>query len=154
MNRMLSQFTWGIWGAMALGFGIMSRSWSTGLGLACMGMYFAMGAWASSSFNDPRTLVRRVARVGAALFFGGIALFCIFTVERLYFVNAASYPSWLATRDLGALDEAQIMEFAASSECRGRSEILSKANDQVVIRCGGAMRYEASVYIAHRRGAR
>jgi len=146
MNRLFNQLTLGLWGAMALGFSVMSKSWSTLLNLAAVGLFFAVGTWASSSLKDGRPGVRRLAIALSCFFFGVILFGFISTVERLYLVNGATYPAWLAKRDLGTLPQDALMRFTGGPDCKGGAEIFDKEDGNSVIRCGGFLWYESKTY--------
>ena len=67
--------------------------------------------------------------------------------ERIYFVNANHYPSWLTdgempgSETLGSLREGQCKDF-------GPIEINPKSNGSYVVRCG-FLWFRSRVYLAH-----
>lgn len=70
----------------------------------------------------------------------------LFTGERVYLVNAASYSRFLAT-DLGNVDAARISELHRT-ECKDDPIDVYKKDGYWVLRCGFAY-YQGHTYISH-----
>lgn len=68
------------------------------------------------------------------------------TGERVYLVNAPSYPRFLAT-DLGDVDSARIVELRKTA-CRDDPIEVYAKNGYWVLRCGFAY-YQGHTYISH-----
>jgi len=151
MNRIYNQFIIGFWASAAVGLGILSRSWETTLSIAAVGSFFIVGGWAIHSLRSDNPLIRRLANILAAAVFIIFVFGILSVIERLYLVNAPTYPKWLVQRDIGALTNNQLMEFYVA-ECKGMgAEMHEKENGTAVIRCGGMMWYDGHTYLVHPR---
>jgi hypothetical protein len=81
-----------------------------------------------------------------ALLFTFLAASLLVTGERVYLVNAASYPRFLAT-DLGNVDAARITELRKTA-CKDDPIEVYPKNGFWVLRCGFAY-YQGHTYISH-----
>lgn len=78
----------------------------------------------------------------ALLMLAGLLL----TAERLYLVNGATYPTFLA-EDLGSID-ANTLEYLHKTHCSGEPMEIYRKRDFWVIRCGVAY-LEGHTFISH-----
>jgi len=146
MKNIGNQIFIGYWISLAVGLGILSKSWETAFSMAVIGTFFIVGSWSFNSVKSKRTVVRRLAITCASVCFLIITAGAISGLERLYLVNAKTYPAWLAKNDLGTLTREQYLNIP---ECKGMgSEIYEKENGLMVIRCGGIMWYEGHTFVA------
>ncbi len=152
MNKPLEQFSIGAWFALAVGMGIMSKSWETFFSFVAIGCFFASGMWATRGRKSPRPAIRAVA-VGINVFFFGVLVSgLVFVAERLYLVNGDTYPAWLATADLGTVSKQELLR-SPGAKCVGKGgEFIQKSGGLVVFRCSGTLWYESHTYIAHVAG--
>lgn len=168
MKNLGTQLSLGAWAAIAVGMGILGRSWETFFSLMAICAFFSFGAAASAALRTKRPAIRLVGVVGTVAFLGVILGGLLSGLERLYLVNGASYPAWLAKADLGPVNGLDDLLFVGSAAndgrglnvndaaaCRGKSaELHHKSGGVVVIRCGGLMWYDSTTYLAHMGGKR
>jgi hypothetical protein len=153
MNRSLDKIFIGLWFVLAIIFGLLLKSWGIAFAFLLFAAFFTAGNWACSSLNVSNVVLRWIARVVASCFFlviiGGVLLM----IERLYLVNGQSYPAWLAKRDLGTIDRAQLLQLYGT-DCPGMgAEINMKSDNLAVIRCGGMTWLDGHTYIARMQGS-
>lgn len=155
MKRWLDQTIFGLWCAMGVGLGILSRSWETFGSFMMVACFLASGTWAARSLKAENVVVRRGATTIATIYILLVAFGFVMTIERLYLVNGSSYPSWLATKDLGEFKDdgkgnfTQISDFSKKNCPGGGMEVDVKENGLVVMRCGGILWYESDTFTAH-----
>ncbi len=130
-----TQFAIGTWLSLAVCMGIMSRSWSSFWTLAAIGGFFAAGSLAGAATKSPRKPLRVLGRIGLCAFLLVMVGALLNTAERVYLVNADSYPRFLA-RNLGTADM-HTLERLHAKECKGMGiQVYEKTNYTWVIRCG------------------
>lgn len=126
-----SQLGTGLWFGFAAFAGIQTRSWNSVLSIVSVGCFFAVPAICGAMVKHQRKTIRRFGQVGLAAFGGAVLLAMALTVERLYAVNAVSYPELLATRLKGDDSDAAVLQ---SAQCVPM-EVWEKTNGWL-IRCG------------------
>lgn len=141
------QLVVGFWLSAAVGLGIMSRSVESATSTLIAGAFFTTPLFAFRGITSPVKAIRRVASIVSLAWFALFVAGILSAAERLYYVNAATYPRWLAS---GELVKGQSLESLRTGECKGRGpiEITEKADGLFVIRCG-LMWYDSKTYIAH-----
>jgi len=149
MKHLGTQIYIGLFLSLGVLFAIMSRTVGPFFEMLAICAFFCLGDLGVQLLRKPRgSNLRSVGMVLSGAFILVIAVLLLFFVERLYMVNASSYPSWLATRDLGQLSEVQFRQFIFSPECPRGSEAFNKDGGQVVVRCGGMTRLTPT-FVAH-----
>ncbi len=153
MKNILNQFCLGAWSAMAVGMGIMSKSWETFFSFMLIAAFFAVGFLASAIRRD-RAAKGQPHRIATAISYTHLAAIVllmvggfIFTAERIYLGSSEHYSQLLVSRDLGPTDERGLLEQTRTLCPKGGTTIYYKADDQAVIRCG-FMWYEGKTYTA------
>jgi len=137
----------GVWLSVAVALGILLRSSGAATSAIITGAFFLAPVFAYRLLKSPRPVVRygsmAVAVAWLAVFAGSV----LSIAERLYYVNAPSYPTWLAS---GELSPGESLEELRSHACKGRGplEISQKADGVFLVRCG-LMWYDSKTYIAH-----
>lgn len=151
MKNLGPQILLGSFAALAVGWGIMARSWETFFALSIIFLFFAV--WHVGNF------VARSAR--RALRIAGYTISCacsitvaavvVLSAEQAYFMNGSTYPSWLATADLGTVQHNVDLFNVARPQCesKGSTIILGKDNGLVAIRCGSFSWLGSKTYVAH-----
>lgn len=131
----LWQISIGLWLGMAVFLGIVGRSWQAFAGYLAFAAFFigaGLAAEAARSQRKPLRILGKIGCIAAALVIVGAVLN---TAERLYLVNADSYPRFLA-RNLGTADMHTIDRLRAN-ECKDHPvEVFEKKNYTWVMRCG------------------
>jgi hypothetical protein len=84
--------------------------------------------------------------IKATVLFAFLVASLLVTGERVYLVNASSYPRFLAT-DLGSVDAARIEELRKTA-CKDEPIEVYAKNGFWVLRCGFAY-YQGHTYISH-----
>jgi hypothetical protein len=126
-----TQLVCGLWLGFAAFAGIVTRSWASLMSIALFGAFLSPPVFASGCLSAQHRWARRVGALGLAAFAGAILLGIALTIERLYFVNADSYPEFMATRLKGDASDAEVLKAANCVPM----EILEKENGWL-IRCG------------------
>ena len=72
MKNLVTQLSLGTWAALAVGMGIMSRSWETFFSLMAFFAFFSVGAAASAALHAKRAAIRWAGVVGNVVFVGVI----------------------------------------------------------------------------------
>lgn len=134
-STLLWQVVIGMWLSMAAYIGIVARSWDTFFSFVYVAAFFAAWGAANALMRSGRKPLRVLGIVGSCAFglvmFGGMLL----GAERVYLMNAQSYPHFMA-QNLGTADYHTIERLQAY-ECKGSVvEVFEKANYNWVIRCG------------------
>lgn len=135
MKGPLWQISIGLWLSMAIALGIMGRSLSTFGWILAIGAFFVGGGLAGEAARSERKPLRMFGKI-ASVFFALIIVGAVLnTLERVYLVNAETYPRFLA-RDMGAADMKAI-DMLRAKECKGEPvEIYPKQDETWVMRCG------------------
>lgn len=126
-----TQLVCGLWLGFAAFAGIVTRSWASLMSIALFGAFFIAPSICLWMLKRQHRWARRVGALGLAAFAGAILLGIALTIERLYFVNADSYPEFMATRLKGDASDAEVLKAANCVPM----EILEKENGWL-IRCG------------------
>lgn len=151
MNHFTTQLTLGCWFGLAVAAAILARSWEPFWSFGAVGCFVAVFLAAVHAMRSPRSNVRTASKAILAGFFLVMVAGLLLGVERVYVVNGSSYPAWLATADLGAVEKRIL---APAPGCEGEpTEIYQKDNGLVVLRCG-LLWYEGHTYLAHEQGAK
>lgn len=146
----IDQLSIGLWLALAVGIGILSRSWEAAAAPLLAGTFFLAPTFAWRGIgvtNAPLRIVSWLVVIGwviafLMMFFG--------TVERLYYVNGDSYPRWLATGELQKpANGANVIDELRNGPCKDAGiEITGKRDGVYVIRCGFSW-YDSKTYLAN-----
>jgi hypothetical protein len=126
-----TQLVCGLWLGFAAFAGIVTRSWASLMSIAPFRCLFIAPSICLWMLKRQHRWARRVGALGLAAFAGAILLGIALTIERLYFVNADSYPEFMATRLKGDASDAEVLKAANCVPM----EILEKENGWL-IRCG------------------
>jgi hypothetical protein len=126
-----TQLVCGLWLGFAAFAGIVTRSWASLMSIAALFGAFLCPSICLWMLKRQHRWARRVGALGLAAFAGAILLGIALTIERLYFVNADSYPEFMATRLKGDASDAEVLKAANCVPM----EILEKENGWL-IRCG------------------
>lgn len=126
--------------------------------ISAFGLFMSLPAFSRYAFtHTPSHGWRATGWLAAILFVLGVVSSVAMFAERLYYVNADSYASWLATRDIGDippfpyLNDAEVNKLCARD---GMVAITRKAHGEIVVRCNDmAMRPFTHVFIAHAKDA-
>lgn len=123
------------WLALAIVCGVVTKSWSLPAGILAVGTFFTaplvLKPWVASSSRPKRSVGMGLGTIWLL----ALAVVLISGVERLYWVNANSYPLWLSSgelpagTDLGRLRNEQCKEL-------GPIEIAQKSDGLYFLRCG------------------
>lgn len=146
--RVIEQLTIGGWLGTAAAFAIMSRSAEIAVSILTVGALVAVPMFATRGLDTPRTPMQWLSMT----ILGAVAIVMVaaslFTIERAYLVNGKSYPRWLASGELGPVDDAAL-ERLRTTECADEPIDVFQKDGFVVVRCG-FMWYEPSTrtYIA------
>ncbi|MFZ6774555.1 hypothetical protein ACO0LB_17770 [Undibacterium sp. SXout7W] len=160
MNKWLDQTLFGLWCAMGVGLGILSRSWVMFGSFMLVACFLASGTWAARSMKSENVAVRRGATTVAIIYIMLVCFGFLMTIERIYLVNGSSYPGWLVRKDVGNFNDDgvgnihQISDFSKAYCPSGGMEVFGKDNGLYVMRCGGMLWYEANTYTAHFKDAK
>lgn len=154
MKNSINQLCLGLWLAMGVALGIIGRSWENFFGLACVAVFFGIGFWASAARKAKRESGAKSGLADTVSILYVLSLSCVvvasllFTLERVYLVNGDGYPKFLASGDLGSVEETGLFG-AADAVCRNgvMSEIYIKPNNRALIRCG-MFWYQGKTYTA------
>jgi len=153
MRNLAAQMIIGGWGALAVGFGILSRSWETFTTFGVIGLFFVAGHASGVALRSSRPGMRVLGMAGTAAFFGVIVFGLVAGAERVYLVNASSYPTWLAS-DQGPVNADRLLA-NLDPKCAGKTaEIYEKDGNRAVVRCGGFSWYDSYTYQVHLEGHR
>jgi hypothetical protein len=126
-----TQLVCGLWLGFAAFAGIVTRSWASLMSIALFGAFLSPQYLPLDAKRQHRW-ARRVGALGLSRCIAGAILLGIaLTIERLYFVNADSYPEFMATRLKGDASDAEVLKAANCVPM----EILEKENGWL-IRCG------------------
>ncbi len=143
------QLAVGLWAAAATFIGITSRSAAAALPVLALGALVCAPMLAGHGLRSQRPPVRWLARavIGAAL--AVIAVGVLGTIERVYLVNADTYPRWLASGELGDVNNAELLRLRETA-CKAAPIEIFQKRGHFVMRCGFAW-YEPSTktYIAN-----
>ncbi|HGO6074942.1 TPA: hypothetical protein ACK3Q6_007663 [Burkholderia cepacia] len=129
------QFCIGMWFSFGVTGGIWARSWSAFVGPVLVGLFFLFSIVSIDATRAAGTAIRRAGFVGATL--SALAFTFAFSlgIERLYFVNASTYPQAFA-RDVGKITDPRQLDPIQKQVCgHTMMEIHSKKNGWF-IRCG------------------
>lgn len=126
-----TQLVCGLWLGFGAFAGIVTRSWASLMSIALFGAFFIAPSIFLWMIKRQHRWTRRAGALGLAAFACAILLGIALTIERLYVVNADSYPEFMATRLKGDASDAGILKAANCVPM----EILEKKNGWL-IRCG------------------
>ena len=154
-----NQAHFGIYLAIGVMLGIEAHSWHTFVVIAAFGLFMSLPAYSRFAWTHKTSRSwRLIGWLAAGTFVFGILFSVAMFAERLYYVNAKSYPAFLATKDLGEVgpfpffSEDEIQKLCAHE---GFVAITHKDQGEIVLRCNDiAMRPFTHVYIAHVKGAK
>lgn len=144
------QFIIGFWLSAAAVLAIQTQSWNAGAVPLLLGAFTLLPTYAARVLRSQNRLVRNVA-IGVLVLWA-LAFLTILAnaVERLYYVNGKSYPSWLTSGELQpAADGANSLDSLRAGQCKGRGplEISEKEDGVYLVRCG-LFWYEAKTFRA------
>jgi hypothetical protein len=141
------QLVLGLWISVVVGIGIISVSGDAAISALIAGAFFLTPFFAPRFLKSPVPAFRYGSIVVMVAWVGWFAFASLNIAERLYFVHASSYPSWLAS---GVLSLGQPLDDLRSSACKGRGplEIIEKPDGLYLVRCG-LMWYDSKTFIAH-----
>lgn len=152
--KLSEQLALGGWLGMALFSSIMQRSLSAGVGFVVIGLFFSVPLFAQRGFLSSSKIIRWVAQSGRALFICTLFVVLLTGVERAYLLEADTYPAWLATDHIAAIDTKDLAKIR-SEYCAKNDpiEILPKANGVQVLRCGFNWLTASTFVVDARKGA-
>ncbi|WP_156350195.1 hypothetical protein [Achromobacter sp. 2789STDY5608633] len=130
----LAQISFGLWFSIAIFVGITGRSWQA-FGVYCLiGLFFIGLGLAAEALRSKHKALRTLGLAGCAvalaIFIGGL----LAGIERLYLVNADSYPSFLAS-EKNLASPAELDQLRAN-ECPDEVLTIYEKSNGWVIRCG------------------
>lgn len=126
-----NQLVCGLWLGFAAFAGIATRSWSSFQSIALFGAFFFLPSILFWLLKRQHKWVRRIGALGLAAFACSVLFAIALTIERLYVVNADSYPEFYATRLKGDDSDAAALNAAKCVPM----EVMQKKNGWL-IRCG------------------
>lgn len=146
--RISEQVVIGLWAAGAAAIGIVSRSAALALSVLALGTLVCAPMLAVHGLRSRSAPMQWLSRavIGAAL--AVIAVAVLGTIERVYLVSADTYPRWLASGELGGVDDTELLRLRETA-CKAAPIEIFQKRDFVVLRCGFAL-YEPSTrtYVA------
>lgn len=146
--RISEQVVIGLWAAGAAAIGIGSRSAALALSVLALGTLVCAPMLAVHGLRSRSAPMQWLSRavIGAAL--AVIAVGVLGAIERVYLVNADTYPRWLASGELGDANNVDLLRLRETA-CKAAPIEIFQKRDLVVLRCGFAL-YEPSTrtYIA------
>lgn len=132
---LLAQFGIGMWFSFGAIAGIESRSWGGFFGPVLVGLYFLFAIVSLDATRAAGRAIRTAGVVGTTLSTLALTFAMSLGIERLYFVNASTYPRAFA-RDVGKITSYRQLDPIQKSECGSTMmEIYGKTNGWF-IRCG------------------
>lgn len=125
----------GMWFSFGVIAGIDSRSWSAFFGPVWVGLFFLFAIVSLDATRAAGTAIRRAGWVGTTLTTLAFTFVLSIGIERLYFVNASTYPQAFA-RDVGKITEPRQLDPIQKNVCEHTlMEIYPKKNGWFM-RCG------------------
>lgn len=138
-KNLMNQIGAGVWLSVIVGLGILSQSWSVVVNLTSIGAFFAAGAISLHFLRAKNILVRRAAQIGTSLYIGTFVFGGLMFAERMYYLNADTYPDWLTTSTIGK-DRANFdtVRELRNTECKdyGYLQFTEKSGGLYYARCG------------------
>lgn len=104
------------------------------LGFVAAVVLFTVPAYAFTASPRRKLYARTLSLGGALACISVLMVLTVSTFERVYLINARSYPAWLTAGNLGKLD-ANTTSKLRNERCTEPLEILKK-EDGYVVRCG------------------
>ena len=143
----VEQFVIGLWLSCAIGMGIMVRTTAPVIEMLIMGAFLTAPLFLCRGLRSSSYCVRGILKMALIAWFSLFIAGILIAVERVYFMNATTYPHWLASGELKPGDSLKALR---EGDCKGRSPMLifGKADGIFVIRCGETWT-NSKTYIAH-----
>lgn len=138
-TNLMNQIGAGVWLSVIVGLGILSQSWSVVVSLTSIGAFFAAGAIALHFLRAKNIWVRRAAKAGTVLYLGTFVFGGLMIAERMYYLNADTYPVWLTS---GIIEKYRAnfdtVRELRDTECKDYGYMLftEKRNGLYYARCG------------------
>jgi len=144
-RAILRQAVVGCAGGWTLTTWVETRRLSSGVDTFIVWSILAVAVWALTVRKTDSDRERKASAVVNAFVVVGVFAMVLAIAERLYFVNAATYPAWLTQGDLGALNFNQLVSWQEAHKCL-QGEHEHKEDGRDVFRCGGILWPTSSTY--------
>lgn len=131
----LDQVLVALWLTLAVVCGVIIKSWSLSAGILALGVFCTAPALLKPWLNSSSLPVRTAGQGVFALWLLALAVVLISGAERLYWVNARSYPLWLSSGELPTGTDTGRLR---NEQCKdlGPIEIVQKVDGLYFLRCG------------------